>query len=334
MNKEKRSVWGGGTTSREIQSMFLSKKRVVKSLIGLIISVYCIYLLQSQIVALRDEFSYNMFKIDFLILSILTATLSQFGRAIRWMKFIEISGSRADRARICDAYFKSVLANNLLPFRVGDVLRAIYYGRKFTGSPIRGTVLIVFEKVLDIAVLLSVVAVVFYNEALDYITYKLLTFSFVGLTLLAIGIIALLLLFWFRKKTKKAIEGIQKIFEKLKVNKSKGMNLGICTLTIWILEALSFYFAIQSLGIDFTYLESLILMSIVTLSTAIPSTPGYFGTFHLVFVEVLRVLGTSTSNSLIAAISVHLILWTSSNLIGIWYVLSDAWLQRSGKVKT
>ena len=290
-------------------------------------------MLQDQITTIRSDLDIDMFRLNFLVLSILCAFLSQYGRAMRWSKFIKISGFRVNNVNLFDAYFKSILANNVLPLRMGDVLRATYYGRKFTGSSVTGIILIISEKVLDTVALLLVIGIAFYDDSLDYLNRKINIFGFTGLALLVFGWIFLLYIVWRSPKTKKHLVKSVEFSKKLQIKKSESLSLVVHTLVIWILEALSFYCALQSLGIEITYIKSIILMSIVTLSTSIPSTPGYFGTFHLVFIEALRVLDSSTNKSFVAAVSVHLILWLTSNLIGIWYVVTSAWGIRSRRAQ-
>ena len=84
----------------------------------------------------------------------------------------------------------------------------------------------------------------------------------------------------------------------------------------------------QALGLDITYTKCLILMSVVTLSTSIPSTPGYFGTFHLVFIETLQVIEPTLEVSFLAAIAIHMVLWLTSNLIGVLFIVIDFGMRR------
>jgi uncharacterized membrane protein YbhN (UPF0104 family) len=333
LDSQKKLASDDGGNFFGVPVVFLARNRVIKALLGFVISIYCIYLLQNQITTLPDNLNIGAYRIDLLVLSIFSAFLSQLGRAMRWSKFIKISGFKIKNTKLLDAYFKSILANNLLPLRVGDILRATYYGQRFTGSRVTGTILIISEKMLDTAVLLLVIGIAFYGEGLDYVNRHVDTFGFTEMVLF-VSISTILLLFLYcTPKAKKLILKCIEISKGIQVGTSEKISLALYTFVIWNLEALSFYFAIQSLGMEITYFNSLVLMTIVTLSTSIPSTPGYFGTFHLVFIEALSVLDSTSSNSFVAAVSVHLILWMTSNLVGTWYVVNGAWKLRSGKAK-
>ena len=314
--------------SKEVFVEFFATSRVLKSILGFAISFFCIYLLKNEMAALPEDLQFSMFSLSFLTLSVLFACIGQFSRALRWSKMINLAGGTTNNYEVLSAYFKSVLANNLLPLRAGDILRATYYGQKFSESPMKGTLIIISERILDVMFLAIIVGIVFYQPALDFLMRFANDFSLLSFGLMLAGASLLIYTLWASPKAKTILGKCGDFFRQLSFASSDRFSLVVYTLLIWIFEAIAYYFAMQSLGLDITFTKCLILMSVVTLSTSIPSTPGYFGTFHLVFIETLQVIEPTLEVSFLAAISIHMVLWLTSNSIGVLFIVIDFGMRR------
>ena len=58
-------------------------------------------------------------------------------------------------------------------------------------------------------------------------------------------------------------------------------------------------------------------MSVATLSTLIPSSPGYVGTFHYSLAKSLQLFGMSNEESHTYALLIHTIFWTIITIFGL-----------------
>jgi hypothetical protein len=83
----------------------------------------------------------------------------------------------------------------------------------------------------------------------------------------------------------------------------------------------------HSLHLDLSFSMSMLLITGLGLSSALPSTPGYVGIFQFVAVTVLVPLGISKSNALAFILVVQAYGYVSTALIG----LPCLWILRRNK---
>jgi len=73
----------------------------------------------------------------------------------------------------------------------------------------------------------------------------------------------------------------------------------------WFLDAASFWLAAQALGIEISYPGAMLIGAIAVLGTAIPSAPGYVGTFELAASVTATALGVPAESAVAMAILAH-----------------------------
>jgi hypothetical protein len=73
----------------------------------------------------------------------------------------------------------------------------------------------------------------------------------------------------------------------------------------WAANALVFWVSARSVGVTLTVVAAVLIMAVTVLATAIPSAPGYVGTFELAVVAVAAPLGVPTETGLAFAIVAH-----------------------------
>ena len=64
-----------------------------------------------------------------------------------------------------------------------------------------------------------------------------------------------------------------------------------CSIGVWILEVLALASVVRSFGVSLSPPECLMLLGLASLSTLVPTAPGYVGTFQLVFAHVFHMFG-------------------------------------------
>ena len=101
------------------------------------------------------------------------------------------------------------------------------------------------------------------------------------------------------------------------------------SVATWLLDATSFWLAGRSVGVDLPYSAAMIVSAISVLGTAVPSAPGYVGTFELAAAGTAGALGIPSSEALALAVVVHtmtlipLALAGAASLISINVKLGD-----------
>ena len=94
------------------------------------------------------------------------------------------------------------------------------------------------------------------------------------------------------------------------------MALIVWSIMAWVGETgvfLSAAFAVPSMTEP---IAAFLAMPIGTLSTLLPSSPGYIGTFDYFVIEAATVVGNPPVAASAFAVVAHLILWTTATVVG------------------
>ena len=233
----------------------------------------------------------------------------------------------------------SVAANNILPFRAGDILRAFAFNRRLEISASTSLTSLFVERLLDLLMVVS-----FLGIALTYFGIDSSALVGVGGSVLifaAIGILSLLFFPWVFKKPALFIadlicilnaklgtkfkEELLKIFFALDHTSQKKIisKLVLWSFLAWIGEGLVFWFAALSLPDISKDLAAWVALPVGTLATVIPSTPGYVGTFDYFTAQSMIAMGNSKTSSVAFAFIVHAVLWLPPTLAGGIYLIAN-----------
>lgn len=92
---------------------------------------------------------------------------------------------------------------------------------------------------------------------------------------------------------------------------------------MWSFEGLAIWSALQGLGIKLGCLSMMLVIGVVSLSTLLPSAPGFMGTYQYAYALVLSLLGYGAAKGVAAAVTVQVFLMGTLTVTGIMmYVLS------------
>ncbi|MEE3150282.1 MAG: lysylphosphatidylglycerol synthase transmembrane domain-containing protein, partial [Candidatus Neomarinimicrobiota bacterium] len=293
--------------------------RIIKFILGVLISVIGLYYAFRQINFWELWISIKNVNFILVILAIVILLLSNVIRAWRWqilVKPIKDVSFEPAFSSIMIGYF----GNSVLPFRMGEFLRAFVVADKtsLTASTAFGT--IVIERILDfiglsIVILLimtvypltSVGGSIIIGVIVLSLTAFIFFFLFGGfkssllvkiekLSLLRIGLLHKILLF-----IKNFLDGATTI----RATNKLGIIL-LYTLIIWIMYYCSTYLATIAIGIELEWFGFGVLLISTTLAISIPAAPGYVGTYHAAAVYILtNLFDVGRSNAQAAAIILH-----------------------------
>jgi uncharacterized membrane protein YbhN (UPF0104 family) len=82
--------------------------------------------------------------------------------------------------------------------------------------------------------------------------------------------------------------------------------VGISTAA-WLMDSFSFWLAAQSVGVELSYSGAVLIAGVTVLGTAVPSAPGYVGTFELAAATMAGALGVPGAPALAMAIVAHVL---------------------------
>ena len=277
--------------------------------------------------------------------------ISVYFRSIRWkillspMKDIPVK-------RLYPVVVIGYMANNLLPVRLGELVRAYYLARRESVAGGSSLASIAVERVYDGLTLLSFClisvpflisfgafisitassntsAIIFASIAIAMFGSALLTLTFMSSSRFIRFRVALIKLFppAIESKINAILEQFLDGLASLKTLRSQATIL-IFSIPVWLSECGVYLLVAYSFGIH-TYFPSvtvfLLAIILVTatsnLITAIPSSVGGIGPFEVAAQQTLVVLGLNSSLAAAYSGFVHIIaLWLPVNLLGILFL--------------
>ena len=312
--------------------------RIIKFILGVLISVIGLYYAFRQINFWELWIIIKNVNFILVILAIVILLLSNVIRAWRWQILVKpIKDVSFDPAfsSIMIGYF----GNSVLPFRMGEFLRAFVVADKtsLTASTAFGT--IVIERILDFIGLSIVILLIMTvypltsvggSIIIGVIVLSLTAFIFFFLfggfkssllvkieksSLLRIGLLHKILLF-----IKNFLDGATTI----RATNKLGIIL-LYTLIIWIMYYCSTYLATIATGIELEWFGFGVLLISTTLAISIPAAPGYVGTYHAAAVYILtNLFDVGRSNAQAAAIILHAVGTIPIVIIGAGYFLNSS----------
>ena len=312
--------------------------RIIKFILGVLISVIGLYYAFRQINFWELWISIKNVNFILVILAIVILLLSNVIRAWRWqilVKPIKDVSFEPAFSSIMIGYF----GNSVLPFRMGEFLRAFVVADKtsLTASTAFGT--IVIERILDFIGLSIVILLIMTvypltsvggSIIIGVIVLSLTAFIFFFLfggfkssllvkieksSLLRIGLLHKILPF-----IKNFLDGATTI----RATNKLGIIL-LYTLIIWIMYYCSTYLATIATGIELEWFGFGVLLISTTLAISVPAAPGYVGTYHAAAVYILtNLFDVGRIDAQAAAIILHAVGTIPIVIIGAGYFLNNS----------
>jgi len=293
-------------------------------------------------------------------LSVAVATAGFLVRAFRWKVLLHpLRPDTGLRSRFA-AVNIGFMANNLLPLRAGEFARAYALSRMepVTASGAFGSLAV--ERFLDsfTVLLLLMVAVMApdFPEGATVAGRSVGTVVNGGAILVgAVLAVLVLLLIWPRSLVRAAerivgkllpgragrrtVDALEAFLDGLTALRSPRLLLLalLWSLFFWCWQCLAIWIGFRAFGIEASYFAALFVNAMIAFAVAVPSSPGFFGTFHAgVRVSLLGVYGVGAGQTLAFAFGFHLGGFIPVTIIGLYYAwrlgLSLEEIERSEEV--
>jgi uncharacterized protein (TIRG00374 family) len=292
-----------------------SSRRVLQAVVGIAISVVAIVLVLGSVdvgrtveVLGRTAPAWLLLVVGFIVVDVLV-------RALRWQRLLAPIRHVAYRPVL--AYLLvGYLANNVLPARLGELVRSHYLGDREGMSRTTTLGTVVVERVVDTAVVVAIAAfaILVLNVRGVVTSAVLIGGAIVAILIvgLAIGVAAHRLpgaeaAAQWASRWPRLGELVTKLRSGLAVAGRPRTLFEALALSVaaWAATLLAFAAAGQAVGLELRIGEAALLSSGVALASAIPSGPGYLGTYELAAVKIAEALGLPTDEAFAIALLVH-----------------------------
>lgn len=235
------------------------------------------------------------------------------------------------------------LANNILPARAGDLVRAYSLGQRENIAKSTVLATVVVERVFDLVISLVLLgfALLFFplpdwshNIGIVLALISLTAIGFlVALNLAGTRLVQFIvrLLRFLPESILKRIEGIAEGFIRGVAPLSDAPRvlrfLALSSL-IWFFEVGITYLMAQAFDLPIGLAESLFVLLIIAIGMAIPSAPGFIGTYEFFGISALSLLGIAGGNALGFILLLHAVSFLGTSIIGASCLI----IQSSGRM--
>lgn len=275
------------------------------------------------------------------VLSSVAATLVFVIRAWRWRPLVAPVADTSFRSRFA-AVNIGFMANNLLPARVGEFVRAYALARAepISISASFGSLVIerLFDSVAVVGSLVLIMALPSFPAVPEIGGVDLRNY---GYTLLAlVGVAVLLLALMVRRPQgsirladavlrrllpqsfrRPVVDALRAFVGGLSVLRSPALLLSatMWTIVLWTFNAFGFWLAFLAFDIDVPFTAAFFLQSVVSTAVAVPSAPGFFGVWEYAARQGLAIWGVPASKAVGFAVGFHIAGFIPVTVIGLIY---------------
>lgn len=240
-------------------------------------------------------------------------------QAARWRR---IAGTSAGQRRFLEMVVAGVAVNNVLPGRVGDLLRARWVARgAFSGG--RGLATVVLDRGFDILAL-----AVFLLATLPFVTDegwvdRIVVGTVLVLGALVGGVLAARSYTRRRPRGRRAHRALPRRFLRDTLEglseplaNAHPKHLVGLSFAAWLAWAVAAMLTARAVGVELSVLEALFVTAALNLGVAIPSSPGFVGTYQWLGVSALALFGTGREAGLAFAIAMQAVWYVPTTLVG------------------
>jgi uncharacterized protein (TIRG00374 family) len=244
-----------------------------------------------------------------------------FLRSVRWRLLLPppLGGGHLRVQRIVPVLLVGYLGNAVLPARLGEPIRAYLVARRENLDAAEAFGSVVLERVVDTATLavMAFVAAAAVNAAswiVQATALAAIAGTAVTAALVVIGpgrmvdltrsIVAHLPFATRAEPILKRLDDFARGIDRPS-RSSAVVVAALVSAACWMLDAATFWLVAQSIGVPVDPAEALLIAAVTVLGTALPSAPGYVGTFELAAATTARALGVAAAPALALAVLAH-----------------------------
>ena len=240
-------------------------------------------------------------------------------------------------------------ANNIYPFRTGEIVRVLLLNRRHSVSVAGGFAAILVERIFDgLTMILFLLLAALIGGIPSYLRYVVWAAS--GIFGVAIASVCAVVVWpsvvqqiadWFidHLVPQRFWAQIKHIVERFIAGLSSIRSIGtlilvlLFSVSVWTAETISYRLLMNSFGFSVDVHQLLMMSGAANLGTALPSGPANVGTFDAPAIEVLSRIGIPRNTAISYQVLLHAVLWCTETFVGFWFMwrtgLAQADLKRA-----
>ena len=298
----------------------MTTRRVLVALGGVVISAIFLWLAIRDADAADVKAALGDAQPGLVLLAVGIFMVGYFFQALRWRKIANTPtpGLR----RFYEMALCGLACNNVLPNRIGEVLRAGWLSREapMPGGRALGTVAL--DRICDVVTLALFLVIGIQAVPTPDWLKRIVIGALLLLVLLAAGLVFARWYTRTRERDRRTRGRVRRIIRDTidmlgePVGRRRAATWLALSVITWTLGTFAVYLVARSVGIDLSALEAVFVASALALGVAIPSSPGYVGTYQALGVASLALLDVPASEALAFAILMQASWYVPSTLAG------------------
>jgi uncharacterized protein (TIRG00374 family) len=275
-------------------------------------------------------------------LAVLASMLTFPLRALRWKVILDPVEPNLPFGPLWRSIAIGMMANNVLPGRLGEIIRAYALHRELPRIPFTTSLAsLVVDRTFDAVIVLALLVVAMLDPVFSTTTNLQDTTVGSVVAVVAAVVIAAFIVLYFAVFMPARAESIVAAIVRRTVPRAEARVRGLVhafvaglgvlrhparfasviwwTLLHWIANAVAFWLGFQAVGLDVPLTGALFVQGIVVMGVALPSAPGFVGQFEAAAKVALALYGIATSSALAWALGYHILTFIPITVIGLWY---------------
>lgn len=274
-----------------------------------------------------------------IVVTVLLATSTFPLRIFRWRILLRgAQGEALPAGPLWHAIAIGFMANNVLPFRSGELLRSLAITRLTRTRLTSALSSIAAERLFDgVAIVILLAVGLFFSglpagasvqgHSLRHIAISAGAIFLAGLVVAGLVVAfprraeaAVRRIVPFPRLAERLVAMIEGVVHGLSVLQSPARMLAVLawSLVIWMVNVVSFYVAFSAFAIPVNLFGAMLLQGILAFAISVPSAPGYVGVFETAIKATLLLYGIGEDRAVTYALVYHATTFLPITLLGAW----------------
>jgi len=319
----------------------INQKKTLYLMLGLGISLLLLWFLFRNINFTELKAALRGANYLWLIPNAVLIFVTMYQRAFRW-RYMLAPIKRVEFSKLLAATWIGFMANNVLPLRLGEFVRAYSLSsqdREITKSASLATIF-VERMVFDLVALLLIFGAVLYVSHLSLdqsmkfglnIAIAIALFGILVVLVLALkpnqaGRLLARYLFFAPVTVREFIKNVVLKFSRGLEFLSNPRSVALVaaqTILIWLFMGFSNIFVFWAFGFKLSLDASYVVLVVVSISILVPSSPGFVGVYHVGAVWSLMAYGVSKEDALSCALVLHAVQYIVVTVMGFYFLKKE-----------
>lgn len=294
--------------------------------IGIGISLFFMALLLRKIDFHQLGTALMTVNVRYILLAILATFASYFMRAVRW-RYLLITEKKISLSSLYPATVIGYMANNLLPARLGEFVRAYVLAEREKLAVPSVFASLVIDRLFDgftvMLILAATLLMLKFPPAMAeaegalrtggivmFVSYTLVVMFLILLkrqTVRTLAMTALLLKPFPRSFSERLIPLLGSFISGIRISSRGGHLVALLgsSLVIWMFCVIGVDLTLRGFGIDLPISASMFILVLLVFAVMVPASPGFIGTYHYACYQGLSAFGVEKSTAVSIALVMH-----------------------------